>query len=164
MTGEQMDEEWRGLAALGPDERQARMAEHCRAVAALEDQQRIGALTAMVRGEYDLADPELHQFTLSRLRAWIAINQSDHELAEKLARGYDAAFQSMPGAMAMRRASIVQGVARTDLSAPEVETLFALIPSIVQQVPRVTTDSLTSRPHAPAPAAGTTSKPWWRFW
>ncbi|MDA1002360.1 MAG: hypothetical protein O3B31_03260 [Chloroflexi bacterium] len=162
MTGEHVDQEWAELATLSAAPRFGRMLERCRTVAALDDHARIDALSAMVRAEYQLADAELHPFTLSRLRAWIAINESDHELAINLARGYDTVFQSMPCAMAMRRSSIAQGVARVDLTAEEVATLFELIPSIVQQVPRVRVDSLTSRPHAAA--METRSKPLWRFW
>jgi len=162
MTGEQMDQEWAALSVLGAEQREARMIERCTTVAALDDDARAAALSAMVRAEYSLPPAELPPFTLSRLRAWITIERTDRDLATRLARGYDTAFQTMPADMAMRRSSVVQGVARNDLSSDEIEMLFELIPSIVQQVPRIRQDSLTSRPHQPTPEPK--SKPWWRFW
>ncbi len=158
MPGENADQEWAALAALAPDECVTRMAAHCRTVAALEEGPRVEALGAMVRAEYALPLDQLPNFTRSRLRAWIAIDRDDHDMATRLARGYDTVFQSLSAEIAMRRASVVQGVARHELDADEVQTLFALIPSIVQQVPRVKQDSLTSEQRAP------TSRPWWRFW
>jgi hypothetical protein len=158
MAGEAMDQEWAGLAGQAPEQREARMIEQCRAVAALDDDARVQAIAAMVRAEYALPATDLHAFTLSRLRAWIAIEHEDREIALRLARGYDTVFQTMPGEMAMRRSSVVQGVARNDLSGDEVTTLFALIPSIIQQVPRMQQDTLSAR------TAPKQSKPWWRFW
>ena len=163
MTTEPSDQTWADLYALQPAERVAQMIERCRAVAAMDDAARLNASSAMVRAEYALTDEHLHEFTTSRLRAWIAIDQADREAAVSLARAYDAVFQTMPGAVAMRRASVVQGVARSELTADELATLFELIPSIVQQVPRVRQDVLsTGRDNAAALAAK--SKPWWRFW
>lgn len=160
MSGEIADLEWAALADLSPEERETRMADYCRTVVALDESARIEALAAMVRAEYALDEAALPDFTRSRLRAWIAIDQVDHELATRLARGYDTVFLTLPAATAMRRASVVQGVARHHLTAEELERLFALIPSIVQQVPRLKQDVLTTTDRRAQHAA----RPWWRFW
>src|SRR5690606_32440398 len=113
----------------------------------------------MVRGEYGLTDAQLRTFTVSRLRAWLAVASNNMEGAQSLARGYDAAFDHLPADMAMRRSTTVQTVARQDLTTDEVQGLFDLIPSIVRQVPR----AVPSAAHTP-PTQQQAKKPFWKFW
>jgi hypothetical protein len=134
-------------------------------VVALPDEARVDAIEAMVAAEYALEASVLHSFTTSRLRAWLAMSANDMEAAKKVVNGYDTAFERLPGAMAMRRATIVQTVARVEMTPEEVTGLFALIPSIVQQVPRAVPSSMsTPAGGAVAAMAPAKKKPAWKFW
>lgn len=134
-------------------------------VVGLPDAERVEVIEAMVKAEYALDSAALHPFTASRLRTWLALSSDDMEAAKKVVNGYDTAFERLPGDMAMRRATTVQTVARTEMTAEEVTGLFDLIPSIVRQVPR----SAPSPKYAPAGSGGTATmapkkKPAWKFW
>jgi hypothetical protein len=163
------DRSWSDLAQLDASARQQQMTAVCREVAELPDDQRLERLEAMVRAEYELGEDLLRPFTLTRLKTWIEIDSDNPELAQRLARGYDAVFDKLPGAMAMRRASVVQNVARTDLSLEEVDSLFRLVPSLVRQVPRAHKESATEAKGKAYSAAQRVKaegggRPWWKFW
>jgi len=126
------------------------------------DAERLEAIEAMIRAEYNtLPDSELHAFMASRLRAWIALEDAERSLVERLA---PATIPSSSASRARSRCAARRSCRewRADLSMEEVEKLFTLIPSLVQQVPRAHREALTSTPRADAPARA--SKPWWRFW
>jgi len=161
VTSNDIGGRWAALAAAGEDERGAQMRVILNEVLALDEGARIEVVRQMVEAEYALPDAQLKPFTVSRLRTWLAIAGSNLESAQSIARGYDAAFEKMPGAAAMRRSTTVQGVARDVLTVEEVQGLFALIPSIVRQVPRAIPPS-TPRP--PKPDEAPSKKPFWKFW
>jgi len=152
---------WSDLAGLDQAARERGMHEHLISVLALEEAPRLEALRDMITAEYALDDAALRPFTISRLRTWVAIAQEDVERARLLARGYDTVFDALGAEMAMRRARIVQTVAKSDLAPGEVTALFELIPSLVRHVPRSAGSDFT-RPAAAAAGAG--GAPWWKFW
>jgi hypothetical protein len=149
--------QWAALVSLDEAERVRAMQEQLDSVLALEEEERLVAVEDMVRAEYLLADPELRTFTASRLRVWARIGSRDMEAARTIARLYDAVFDRLPADLAMRRASMVQSVARADISAQELETLFEVIPSILRQVPRQRLSGFTSE--KPVRKAA-----WWKVW
>jgi hypothetical protein len=78
--------------------------------------------------------------------------------AQVIASGYNRVFDSLPSEMAMRRASMVQAVAR-QMSADDIDMLHRLIPALLQQIPAV------RRPGtAPAPAEPEKPAKSRRFW
>ncbi|MDA1240638.1 MAG: hypothetical protein O2798_07320 [Chloroflexi bacterium] len=160
VTSNDIGVRWAGLASAGEAERGQQMRAILDEVLALDEGARVEVVRRMVEAEYALTDEQLRPFTVSRLRSWLAIADSDLASAQAIARGYDAAFEQMPGAAAMRRSTTVQTVARTTLSAAEIQGLFALIPSIVQQIPRAVPSAHTQRKED-APEA---KKPFWKFW
>lgn len=129
-------------------------------VVRLPEAERAEVIEAMVKAEYALDDAALHVFTANRLRTWLALSASDMEAAKTVVHGYDSAFEHLPGGMAMRRATMVQTVARTEMTPEEVAGLFELIPSIVRQVPR----SAPSPKYTPAGGVAVKKKPAWKFW
>ncbi|MDP2327106.1 MAG: hypothetical protein Q8M79_03360 [Dehalococcoidia bacterium] len=158
--GAQAGTTWAGLASRPEAERVGPMCDLLREVMSLPEDQRATALDGMVRAEYALDDATLHSFTASRLRAWLRLAGDDMESARTLSRAWDQVFDGMPAETAMRRATVVQTVARSELSSEEVAVLFEFIPSIVRQIPRA--PSSLSQRIAEAPPERDT--PWWKFW
>ncbi|MDO9443687.1 MAG: hypothetical protein Q7K37_00065 [Dehalococcoidia bacterium] len=158
--GAQAGTTWAGFASQPEAERVGPMCDQLRAVMSLPEDQRVAALSGMVRAEYALDEATLHSFTASRLRAWLRLAGEDMELARSLSREWDHVFDGMPGDTAMRRATVVQTVARSELNAEEVSVLFEFIPSIVRQIPRAPS-SLSQRVAEAPPERDT---PWWKFW
>ncbi len=157
VSGSTIADRWVGLAGESEADRATKMRGILDEVLALGEAERATTIESMVRAEYALGDAELRPFTASRLRTWLAIAAGNMEGAQSLARGYDAAFDKLPAAQAMRRSTMVQTIARTDLTAEEVTGLFDLIPSIVQQVPR----AIPPTRHYDKPEE---KKPFWKFW
>lgn len=158
VTGSSIAERWVSLADVPDGERVDRMKTLLGEVVPLEQGERLQTIEGMVQAEYALDDERLRPFTVSRLRAWLAIADENMEDALALARGYDAAFDHLGAAMAMRRSTMVQTVARQDLQPAEVTGLFDLIPSIVRQVPR----AIPETRHYDKPEEK--KKPFWKFW
>lgn len=158
--GAQAGTAWAGLASRPEAERVGPMCDLLREVMSLPEDQRSAALNGMVRAEYALDEATLHSFTASRLRAWLRLAGDDMESARTLSRAWDQVFDGMPAETAMRRATVVQTVARSELNAEEVAVLFEFIPSIVRQIPRA--PSSLSQRIAEAPPERDT--PWWKFW
>lgn len=158
--GAQAGTAWAGLASRPEAERVGPMCDLLRDVMSLPEGQRATALDGMVRAEYALDEATLHSFTASRLRAWLRLAADDMESARTLSRAWDHVFDGMPAEMAMRRATVVQTVARSELNAEEVAVLFEFIPSIVRQIPRAPS-SLSQRVEEAPPEQDT---PWWKFW
>jgi hypothetical protein len=157
-------ERWAALASESPEARVEPMCAVLREVIALPADQQAAPLEAMVRAEYALDDAALHSFTSSRLRALIKMAGENMEGLRVLSHSWDRVFDRMPASVAMRRATIVQTVARSEMSPQEVSVLFELIPSIVQQIPRTPTGMTTPAERAAAAAAPPPRKPWWKFW
>jgi hypothetical protein len=158
--GAQAGTAWAGLASRPEAERVGPMCDLLREVMSLPEDQCATALDGMVRAEYALDEATLHSFTASRLRAWLRLAADDMESARTLSRAWDHVFDGMPAEMAMRRATVVQTVARSELNAEEVAVLFEFIPSIVRQIPRAPS-SLSQRVEEAPPEQDT---PWWKFW
>jgi hypothetical protein len=155
------DTTWSDLSSLEDAARQREMVERFRQLTGLEDTARLDKLEAMARAEYALPDADLHHFTASRLRAWIELDHTDPGQAQLLASAYDRVFQRVPAELAMRRAMLVQSVARSELSAEEVAELDKMAPTLMQAVPHATTMSgIREREATPEQRA----KPWWKFW
>jgi hypothetical protein len=170
-SGIQADTSWSDLAQSDAASRQRAMEERFARLAAKGEDERLHEIEAMILAEYSLGEKELQEFTASRLRAWIALEQRDPAQAQAATRGYDRVFDRMPGDLAMRRATVVQTVARQELSAEEIEALFDLIPSMVRHLPRAKQDimrNVESQNRIEAArtrtAAGRAKKPFWKFW
>lgn len=151
---------WSGLSGTPESDRVGPMCDLLRGVMSLPETERTSTLRAMVQAEYALDDAALHSFTASRLRAWLRLAAEDMELARSLSRSWDQVFDGMPAQTAMRRATVVQTVARSELSAEEVGVLFEFIPSIVRQIPRAPSKLAQRVPEAPPER----DAPWWKFW
>lgn len=160
VSGSTIADRWVALAGESEAERATKMRAILEEVLALGEAERASTVASMVQGEYSLDDAQLRPFTVSRLRTWLAIASGNMEGAQSLARGYDAAFDTLPAAQAMRRSTTVQTVARTELTPEEVTGLFDLIPSIVRQVPR----AIPPTRHYDKPADEKQKKPFWKFW
>jgi hypothetical protein len=103
------------------------LADEYRALAAMEDEERLHAIRTQVQEEHKLDDADLRLFTLARLRALTTLTP---EQARDLARDYDDAMSGMPAAAAMRRVVVVQSVIAR-MSESEQETLRSLLPENV---------------------------------
>ncbi len=158
--GAQVATTWSGLARTPEADRVGSMCDVLRGVMSLPEDQRTTALNAMVQAEYALDDAALHSFTASRLRAWLRLASEDMDLTRALSRSWDQVFDGMPAATAMRRATVVQTVARSEMNAEEVGVLFEFIPSIVRQIPRAPSKLAQPVPEAPPER----DAPWWKFW
>ncbi|MCB9482656.1 MAG: hypothetical protein H6674_07520 [Dehalococcoidia bacterium] len=157
VTNSGIAERWAGLASAADDERVGKMREVLDDVLALGDAERTSTIESMVQSEYALDEAQLRPFTISRLRAWLQVADGNMDGATSLARGYDAAFDKLGASLAMRRSTMVQTVARHDLTPEEVAGLFNLIPSIVRQVPKSTAPTrVYDKPEQ--------KKPFWKFW
>ena len=155
------DTTWSDLSSLDDAARQREMVERFRQVTGLDEAARLDKLEAMARAEYALPDDVLHRFTASRLRAWIQLDHTDPGQAQLLASAYDRVFQRVPAELAMRRAMLVQSVARSELTPEEIAELDRMAPTLMQAVPHATAMSgIRAREVTPASAA----KPWWKFW
>ena len=147
--------EWVALADATEEVRAAEMKRRYEELAGLSEEERVKQLTEMARAEYEMPEDKLHTFTRTRLLVWIDMDQ---EQVVKVAHSYDAALQSLPGTLAMRRVGAVQTVAR-NFSAAQIDHLYAVIPTIVRQMPRIVVSSL-----ATDASAGMKKKAWWKFW
>lgn len=159
------DTTWSGLIALAPEPRADAMRERYEQLLALPDAEMESKLEDMIVAEYTLDSASLHSFTASRLRVLIGIAAKDVERARRVAHAGDVAFSRMPGTIAMRRTEIVQTIARTELTAQEVETLRELLPTLLQQLPRLAVGPLFGHATESVPPGGNrTRKPWWKVW
>ncbi len=159
------DTTWSGLIALAPEPRVSAMRERYELLLALPDAELERKLEDMIVAEYALDHANLHDFTASRLRAMLGIAEQDVERARRVASAGDHVFTRMSGEIAMRRTVTVQTIARTELTSEEVELLRQLLPSLLQQLPRLDASMLSGRPTADVQPAGSDShKPWWKVW
>jgi len=141
------------------------MIDRFRGLSTLEESQRLDRLEAMARAEYALPEVELHQFTASRLRAWIELDRNDPGQAQLLATAYDQVFKRVPAELAMRRAMAIQSVARSDMTPEEIVELDRLVPALMAAVPHTGSaqkamGGIRQREATPA----RTAKPKWKFW
>lgn len=163
----QPDSTWSEIASLDPDARVAAMRERFQTLVQADASERDRRLEAMILAEYALDDEHLPAFTASRLRAWMALAGENLEQAQVVASAWDDAFKRVPGDIAMRRAALVQTVAREEFSADDIDVLYELIPQLVGHLPRASQDALeraVSIERASVEQARASSKPWWKFW
>lgn len=103
------------------------LADNYRALAAMEDEERLHTIRTQVQEEHKLGDAGLRLFTVARLRALTSL---DFDQARDVAREYDQAMSDMPAAAAMRRVVVVQSVCAR-MTGAEQEMLRSLLPENV---------------------------------
>ena len=141
-TQAQPDASWAALADLDDERRQEAMAERFRELEKVPDEQRRTELAAMVSAENSLDDELGYDFVRSQLRVWARLAAEDLEKAKSIANGYEEIYAELTGTVAWRRATVVQTIARIDLSADEVIGISELVPSLTRQIPRARTNIL----------------------
>jgi hypothetical protein len=120
-----MDQSWGALADLSAADREAKMAQRYFELASLPDDQRVTRMAAMARAEYALPYEKLREFTMSRLRTWLKL---DDKVAVPIVAAYDKAMLQMPSTSAMHRVALNQTLAR-QFNDTERERLSKLIPA-----------------------------------
>ena len=169
-SGVQPDASWSMLNDSEPAGRIGEMRTRFEALADLDQAAREQQAEAMIRAEFELQGEQLHGFTESRLRTWLAMAGDNLERAQSVANAYDKAFERVPGGMAMQRTAIVQTVAREVLTPEDIDVLYELIPRLVEHVPRASQEAVehaldaSRRATAAEPAARRSRKPWWKVW
>ena len=169
-SGVQPDASWSTLNETEPEGRIGEMRKRFEALADLDQAAREQQAEAMILAEYELDDQQLHGFTESRLRAWLAMAGDNLERTQSVANAYDRAFERVPGAIAMKRTAMVQTVARDRLTPQDIDVLFELAPRLVEHVPRASQDAVdhaleASRMATASEAAKRSGrKPRWKFW
>ena len=163
----QPDAAWSELDELEGDAQIAAMKERFEALASVQAAERDRQMQSMIVAEYTLGVERLPKFTINRLRAWMGIASENLEQAQLIAGAYDGAFERVPGEIAMRRATLVQTVARESFSGDDLDVLYELIPNLVGHLPRTSQDALNRAADVERAAAAeqrSTRKPWWKFW
>jgi hypothetical protein len=163
----QPDSTWAELEALDEAARQAAMRERFAGLVSADAGERDRQINGMIQAEYSLDDKRLHAFTVSRLRAWMTLAGENLEHAQVVAGAWDEAFKKVPGEMAMRRAGLVQTVARDEFNADDIDVLYELIPGLVGHLPRASQQALEHAAQAERMSAAeerASRKPWWKFW
>lgn len=161
-----IDSTWSALASSNGEPRRREMEDRFTQLAILSEPERVDAIEGMLRAEFTLSEHDLHTFTEDRFHAWIALNGRDPAQAGMAVRGYDAAMERLPADMAMRRASVTQGVAR-DMTAEDIAALHGFVPSLRQSVPLAAVGVKEDRAHVEAARDRTASRnarPFWKFW
>lgn len=120
-----MDQSWGALAGLSAADREAKMAQRYAELASLPDDQRLAKMVAMARAEYALPYEKLREFTMSRLRAWLKL---DDKVAALAIATYDKAMLQMSSTSAMHRVALNQTLAR-EFTEEDRERLSKLIPA-----------------------------------
>lgn len=157
------DSSWSDLINEDDVARQRSMVERFGKLSTIEEAARLDQLEGMARAEYALPDAELHRFTASRLRAWIELDRVDPGQAQLLATAYDQVFQRVPVELAMRRAMLVQSVARSELTPAEVAELRRLIPSLMQAEPASMPSAMGGLRERVVTGTDK-ARPKWKFW
>lgn len=159
------DSTWSDLAALPTAERAEAMETRFVALALLDEPERLDRIEGMVRAEFSLPEQALHDFTLARLQAWVALQIKDPAQAALVVSGYDVVMNRVPSDLAMRRASVVQGVVHA-MSPEQITVLHALIPSLRQSVPVPSSGLSEERADVEAARARILAKkrPFWKIW
>ena len=141
-TQAQPDASWAALADLDDAQRQEAMLARFRTLEDATEGDRVSGLATMVAAEDAMTDEVIYPFTLSQLRAWAQLAREDLSKAQAIANGYEHVYGSLSGTAAWRRATVVQTIARLDLSADEVDAIAELVPSLMRQIPRAHTNIL----------------------
>ena len=166
----QPDATWSTLSETEPAARIGEMRQRFEVLADLDEVARGQQVEAMIYAEYALDDDQLITFTESRLRAWMAMAGDNLERTQSVATVYEQAFERVPGAIAMKRATLVQTVARVALTPEDIDVLYELIPKLVVNVPRASQEAMeldlsaSRKAEASASNERETGKPWWKVW
>jgi len=152
------DQAWGMLADVEEKERRTKMVQRYTDIAALPEEDRMSQMLMMATAEYALPDDKLRTFTISRLHAWLMLNQ---EVARRIATSYDTTMRKMPGQEAWRRVSMVQTLAREFPEGVQVQ-LVALIPDVFGGLKDVLS-GLRIEPTTPAEHPASAKKGWWPF-
>lgn len=127
------------------------------------EEQRHRDIASMVSAEDSMDDEGIYPFALSQLRVWAQLAREDLPKAQAIANGYERVYSERAGTAAWRRATVVQTIARLDLSADEVDALSELVPSLMRQIPRARTNILErGAGEADAVRARRAAAPLWR--
>ena len=141
-TQAQPDAIWAALADLDDEQRQKAMFQRFRTLEDSAEEKRQSELAAMVAAEDAMSDEAIYPFALSQLRVWAQLAREDLPKAKAIASGYEQVYGGLAGTSAWRRATVVQTIARLDLSAEEIDAIAELVPSLMRQIPRAHTNIL----------------------
>ena len=125
------EETWVQLADLNGDEREARMLERYQGMVALPEEERISLMASNAEIVYGLSDEVLKNLTVSRLQAWLLMEQ---EAAQLIATSYDTAMKKLSSSKAMRRVALVQTLAK-EFPHEDQERLVTLMPTVFGGMP-----------------------------
>lgn len=159
MSNGQSDHAWGALVNEAAEQREAKMAQRYRELAALPEGEMLSRMTAMVRAEYDLSDAELRPFVLSRLRTWLVL---DRDTVVKIEACYDAAMRQMSGPTAMRRVAVTQTLFR-EFSKEDQERLVEIEPVAFGGLKQVIRPFVSGGETHSMAAAAPAKRGWWPF-
>ena len=165
MSTIQPDASWAALAQAEPEECSKGIRQCYGEILQLPAEGMAERVAALAQAEYTLENAALEVMTAARLRVLLAMPPDD---ANRLVTAYDQVFNQLPAAMAMRRAAVIQTVALHQFDADEVDGLFDLMPSVLRQVPRISTAvkdmEILKAAAAEKEAAAQRRHPAWMFW
>ena len=163
MTNVEPDATWAALAELDDEQRQKAMSDRFHMLEDAGAEERSRGVAAMIAAEDAMDDTAIYPFALSELRVWAQLAREDLPKAQSIATAYDDAYGAGTGTAAWRRATVVQTIARLDLSADDVDALADLVPSLMRQIPRARTTILErGADEADAVRARRAQAPLWR--
>jgi hypothetical protein len=159
MVSEQdTDNDWARLTDEEPDSREGTMVDRYNELAGLTEEERRTKLRAMANAEYALPDDKLRLLTVSRMRAWLSL---DEATARTISSSYDVVMQQMPGDAAMRRVAMVQKLV-LEFTPEEEERLRVLAPRVFAGAPSRLTG--LARDEVSLQTTRGSNKAWWAFW
>ena len=163
LTNQEPDATWAALGELDDTERQKAMSDRFHVLEEAPPDERRRDIGAMVSAEDAMDDESIYPFALSRLRVWAQLAREDLPKAQSIASAYDEVYAEGTGTAAWRRATVVQTIARLDLSADDIDALSDLVPSLMRQIPRARTTILErGADEAEAVRARRAAAPLWR--
>ncbi len=142
MTNVEPDATWVALAELDDAQRQKAMSDRFHTLEEAPQDKRRRDIAAMVSAEDAMSDEVIYPFALSQLRVWAELAREDLPKAQAIANSYEEVYGDGAGTAAWRRATIVQTIARLDLTAADIDALSDLVPSLMRQIPRARTTIL----------------------
>jgi hypothetical protein len=151
------DTTWAALADAADATAERAMGDRFQELSKLSPDDLVTELRPMIMEEYALDATRLAKFTSCRLRSLLKLPERD---AVAISDGYNQVFNTLPGELAMRRATVVQTAAR-DMTPEQIEKLHAIIPAFTSQIPAARTS--TDRAPGTSPERAK-KKPAWMFW
>ncbi len=161
-NAEVRDNEWARIAELPEADRQAVMRREVEELAKLSEEERRARLRAGAEQEFRLPDDKLRAVIVSRIHVWL---DGDQATVRPVAASLDAVMNVAPSTVAMRRAAIIQTLAR-DFPANQQERLRSLVPGAFpnHDVRPVSMASSRASLNEAAPKVEAARKPFWKFW